>query len=105
MFISVAVFGIFELAHPEVDAVPALIGCVPFLHVLAEHFRVVYRPRRFALAVKVAAVDYDCVFLHSASFLAQNGKSSSLEMYSLLFERLGVSLRRAELLVPIPPTS
>ena len=72
MFISVAVFGVFEIAHPEVDAVPALIGCVPLLHVLAENFRVIDGLVRvvFALAVKVAAVDYDCVFLHSASFLA-----------------------------------
>ena len=45
MCIARAVFGVFELAHPEVDAVPALVRSVSLLHVLAEHFRVVYRPR------------------------------------------------------------
>ena len=54
------------------DAPPAFVWRVSLLHVLSEYFRVIEGLVRvgLAIAVKFAAVDYDCVFLHSVSFLA-----------------------------------
>ena len=72
MFISVAVFRVYDAAFAEMDAPPAFVWRVSLLHVLSEYFRVIDGLVRvvLAIAVKVAAVDYDCVFLHSASFIA-----------------------------------